>query len=81
MSIHQDFFSDFSLAFFGFFSSTAGVVVSFSVFSPSFSVFSPSFGNLSLFDDGNYMKGTTGIHNEGIRVIKGLFYDVDESLL
>ena len=39
------------------------------------------FGNLSLFDDGKYMKGTTGIHNEGIRVIEGLVYKVDKSLV
>lgn len=38
-------------------------------------------GNLSLFDDGKYMKATTGINNTGIRVIEGLTYEVDSSLL
>ena len=40
-----------------------------------------SKGNLSLFDDGKYMKASTGIKNTGITVIEGLTYKVDKTLL
>lgn len=38
-------------------------------------------GELSLFDDGKYMKAITGINNKGIKVIEWLTYEVNESLL
>lgn len=40
-----------------------------------------NFGEISTFDDGKYIKATTGINNEGIKIIEGLTFKVDKSLL